>query len=61
MKVAPPKVEPISFEDLVMAKLIGIEGRLSIIETHFTWIKTVTKISVIAIAGFFGINLTGVI
>ena len=55
------EIETLSFEDLVMAKLIGIEGRLSVIETHYTWIKAVTKIGAIAIAGFLGINVTGVI
>ena len=49
------------FEELVLKKLVGIENRLTIIETNSMWYKTLTKGSIILIAGILGVNLTGVI
>ena len=48
-------------EDIVLNKLISIENRITNIETSVTWFKFIARGSVLVCAGFFGLDLTGVI
>lgn len=54
-------VKTLTGEELIISKLISIEGRICTIETSMSWFKFVARGGVIAIAGFFGFNLVGVI
>ena len=54
-------IEQEGFENLVVSKLLTIEGRLATVETSMVWFKYVARGSVIVIAGFFGLDMTGMI
>ena len=48
-------------DELVLSKLISIEHRITGIETSMKWFKFIARGSVLVTAGFFGLDLTGVI
>ena len=54
-------IEQEGFENLVVSKLLTIEGRLATVETSMTWFKFVARGGVLVIAGFFGLDMTGMI
>lgn len=55
------KLETLTGEDFIIAVLINIEGRMTVIETNMTWFKYAARGGIITIAGFLGINLVGLI
>ena len=61
MKTAMELIEEQGFENLVVQKLLNIEGRISTLETSITWFKFIARGSVLVVFGFFGLDLTGVI
>ena len=55
------EIKTLTGEELIIAMLINIEGRMTVIETNMTWFKFVARGGIITIAGFLGINLVGLI
>ena len=54
-------VKTLTGEELIIFKLISIENRVTNIETSMTWFKFIARSGIIAIFGFFGFNMVGVI